>query len=514
MVSVFILLVEIWLAAFFLKVAYRISPLHPLYQIPGPLLAKATYFYEVYFDLIKGGQYTQEIQRLHDIYGPLIQINPEGLHSNDPRFIDEVYSGGTRKRNKPFLYLKFLVGCTGQDHNLHRKRREPLNKFFSKASVSKTEHDIHSLAQQLGDKMLAAATHRKVFQFQDAVSCYTADVIGLFAFGDELGFLQQHGFVPNLKRASWPLFTTYYMCRWLDPVRFCFENFGAYVSRFMPKDLATYQNLLDVEIPSRISQIKAERDAAIIRKRQTAFDVLLDSSLLEHEKSDKRLQGEAGLFLIAGTDTTSWTLTVATFYLLQNSVLLAELTAELLTVVKDPRNLPRWSTLEQLPLLGGVVHEALRLGYGVPGRSPRIATHEDLIYRGFWTAPGATEPSEVAHVIPRGFNVGMSTLLLHHNEEVFPDSEEFLPERWLNEDGSRRKDLERFLFSFSKGSRGCLGKNLAYCEIYLALVVLVLRVFPRMQLYQTTIDDVKLVRDLLVPVIKDGRKGVQVLITD
>lgn len=226
------------------------------------------------------------------------------------------------------------------------------------------------------------------------------------------------------------------------------------VSRFMPKDLATYQNLLDVEIPSRISQIKAERDAAIIRKRQTAFDVLLDSNLPDHEKSEQRLQGEAGLFMIAGTDTTSWTLTVATFYLLQNSVLLARLTAELLTVVKDPRNLPLWSTLEQLPLLGGVVNEALRLGYGVPGRSPRIATHEDLIYRGCWTAPGTTEPSKVAHIVPRGFSVGMSTLLLHHNEEVFPDSEEFQPERWLNEDGSRRKDLERFLFSVSLRTPG------------------------------------------------------------
>lgn len=102
-----------------------------------------------------------------------------------------------------------------------------MNKFFSKASVSKTERDIHSLAQQLCDKILATATHGQVFEFQDAVSCYSADVIGLFAFGDPLGFLQQRGFVPNLKRASWPLFTTYYMCRWLEPVRFCFENLGA-----------------------------------------------------------------------------------------------------------------------------------------------------------------------------------------------------------------------------------------------------------------------------------------------
>lgn len=114
-----------------------------------------------------------------------------------------------------------------KDHNIHRRRREPLNKFFSRASVSKIERDLHSLAQQLGDKILSTATHKEVFEFQDAVSCYTSDVIGLFAFGDPLGFLQQRGFVPNLKRASWPMFTTYYICRWLEPVRYCFETCGA-----------------------------------------------------------------------------------------------------------------------------------------------------------------------------------------------------------------------------------------------------------------------------------------------
>lgn len=102
-----------------------------------------------------------------------------------------------------------------------------MNKFFSKASVTKTERDIHGLAQQLGDKILDTATKNSIFEFQDAASCYNSDVIGLHAFGDPLGFLRQAGFVPNLKRASWPMFTTYYVCRWLEPARWCFENFGA-----------------------------------------------------------------------------------------------------------------------------------------------------------------------------------------------------------------------------------------------------------------------------------------------
>lgn len=114
-----------------------------------------------------------------------------------------------------------------RDHELHRRRREPLDKFFSMASISEIEREIHSLAQHLGDKILATGTQNEVLEFQHAVSRYTSDIFGLFAFGDPLGFLQQRGFVPNLKRASWPMFTTYYICRWLEPVRYCFEAFGA-----------------------------------------------------------------------------------------------------------------------------------------------------------------------------------------------------------------------------------------------------------------------------------------------
>lgn len=63
------------------------------------------------------------------------------------------------------------------------------------------------------------------------------------------------------------------------------------------------------------------------------------------------------------------------------------------------------------------------------------------------------EEVSVAHVIPRGTPVSMSSSVLHHDEGVFPDSENFLPERWLDGKGRRRKDLERFLFSVSVCAR-------------------------------------------------------------
>jgi cytochrome P450 len=46
---------------------------------------------------------------------------------------------------------------------------------------------------------------------------------------------------------------------------------------------------------------------------------------------------------------------------------------------------------------------------------------------------------------------------MHADASIFPEPDKFIPERWLNEDGTARKELEGYLLSFSKGSRQCLG---------------------------------------------------------
>lgn len=49
----------------------------------------------------------------------------------------------------------------------------------------------------------------------------------------------------------------------------------------------------------------------------------------------------------------------------------------------------------------------------------------------------------------------MSCVLMHHNEDVFPDSYRFNPERWT--EPRERKRLEKYMVAFSKGSRQCVG---------------------------------------------------------
>ena len=46
----------------------------------------------------------------------------------------------------------------------------------------------------------------------------------------------------------------------------------------------------------------------------------------------------------------------------------------------------------------------------------------------------------------------MDSYSLHHDESIYPDSHEFKPERWLD----ATPDMERFLASFSNGTRQCI----------------------------------------------------------
>ena len=47
---------------------YRLF-LHPLASIPGPPLAAITRLYAFYFNVIQGGKFYLEIERLHHVYG-------------------------------------------------------------------------------------------------------------------------------------------------------------------------------------------------------------------------------------------------------------------------------------------------------------------------------------------------------------------------------------------------------------------------------------------------------------
>ncbi|KAH9882455.1 hypothetical protein J1614_000691 [Plenodomus biglobosus] len=501
-------LIAVWVVLKALQALYNVSPLHPLSGLPGPKLAAATYLPEFYHDVVRFGGYTKEIRKLHERYGPIVRISPNEVHCNDVSFADEIYSVGGRKRDKPLHQINgSALGQAGfgtVDHDLHRLRRIPLAKFFSRAMIFQLEPEIHGLVQKLCDKLLAQAGDGNAFDITMAYSCFTSDTISGYCFGESFGLLDQKGWYPNFREPTLSILRPVFIFRFF-PWTKASAGLGKYIVDYMPKDVALLVRTLQIDLPNRVFKAKADLDAGIEYDRPTIFGSLLRSDLGLLDKEPQRLADEAAAVIGAGTETTSWALSVITYYLLTTPAILQKLTCELQTVVDDSRQLPSWPVLETLPYLGAVIQEGLRLSYGVSSRTARIPTEENLLYRGEWNK------RSVEYVLPRGYAVGMSAFITHHDEKIFPYSNSFIPERWLDENNHRRKDVEKGMLAFSKGSRSCLGMNLALCELHLCLAALVLRVIPQMRLSDTSEDDVRYHHDMFVPCTKENR-GVRVVI--
>ncbi|RAL08788.1 cytochrome P450 [Aspergillus homomorphus CBS 101889] len=503
-------LAGLWLLSRLVRAMYNISPFHPLSHIPGPRLAALTFLYEAWFDLILGGRYTREIQRMHEVYGPVVRINPEELHFNDINFVDEIYATGKRKRNKQVHFLNFLAGPVAEamvgaaDHDHHRLRRSAANKFFSRAQISKLESGIKELAEQLCTKLIRLGTKDgKPLDVITAYSCFTSDVISGYCFGEPFGFVQQEGWEPNFRHALNALLGPIFVFRFFPPLRLVVDAMP-FLAKWLREDVRDLLIESNEKMPDQIRKARREHEMGITPSRPAIFHTLVASNLPEHEKTDRRLGGESFAFMTAGTETTAWTLTVTTFHLLNKPELLSRLAQEL-----DENNAINlsWVELEKLPYLRAVIAEGLRLSYGVTPRLARIAPDERLIYCGRF------QGRDLTYAIPPGTPMGMSTVINHHNEDVFPDSHTFQPERWLQADEARRRRMDASFTPFSRGSRQCLGMNLAYCNLYVALTALTVRVLPRMKLYDTSVEDVTYDHDLFVPMPRRGSNGVKVVIS-
>lgn len=96
--------------------------------------------------------------------------------------------------------------------------------------------------------------------------------------------------------------------------------------------------------------------------------------------------------------------------------------------------------------------------------------------------------------------------------EIFPEPHKFIPDRWL-EATAKGERLDRYLVAFSKGTRSCLGINVAYSEMYLGVAALVSRF--DMELYDFDRKrDLEIVRDTFVGLPSKESRGVRVKVRD
>jgi len=174
---------------------------HPLSHFPGPKLAAITRLYEAYYDVIQNGQYTFKIAALHAQYGPIIRISPHELHVSDPSFFEKLYRQDGRWDKYAWSYdafsAKYSSICT-IDHELHRRRRAPLNAFFSKATVSNRQGIIQAHLNKLCDRIQEYDASSRILNLGTVISAFTGDVATEYIIGKSYSNLDRQDFNANM----------------------------------------------------------------------------------------------------------------------------------------------------------------------------------------------------------------------------------------------------------------------------------------------------------------------------
>ena len=211
---------------------------------------------------------------------------------------------------------------------------------------------------------------------------------------------------------------------------------------------------------------------------------------------------EMTVFLIAGYDTTGYTLSNALTLLAEHSDVAEKLHADLkqteqLRVAEpasssssssstsgedggdcktgctvDPNSWACWSKCDYLQ---HVIRETFRLyPTAAFGASPRALNYDMTIpvdnaeepkqqlckNSTDQTATNTTKPQQ-SLVIPKGCTIFTPQIVLHRNEILFPKPNSYNPDRWMN----ATSEMNQGLFTFSAGPRTCVAQALATAEI-------------------------------------------------
>jgi cytochrome P450 family 135 len=184
--------------------------------------------------------------------------------------------------------------------------------------------------------------------------------------------------------------------------------------------------------------IRARREDEGLEERRDILSLLLQARTEEGEAmDDKEVRDELLTLVLAGHETTANSLAWAWERLVRNP----DAYESLRGAVRSGDGAEEW--------VEATIVESMRTRPVVPFIGRRV------------TVPWRLGPYGVSAGTP----IGMSILLVHHREDLYPDPFSFRPERWL---GGRKPGTYEWI-PFGGGIRRCLGAALAMAEMRVVL---------------------------------------------
>uniref|UniRef100_A0A8C9E753 Thromboxane-A synthase n=1 Tax=Phocoena sinus TaxID=42100 RepID=A0A8C9E753_PHOSS len=341
------------------------------------------------------------------------------------------------------------------------------------------------LISQACNLLLAHLKHyaesRDAFDIQRCYCCYTTDVVASVAFGAQVNSQKapRHPFVKHCRR-----FFATSIPRPILVLILSFPSIMVPLARILPNknrdELNGFFNkLIRNVIALRDQQAADERrrdflqmvlDARhsttsvgvenfdMVRQVFSATECTVNPSqqhqprLLSKPLTVDEVVGQAFIFLIAGYEIITNTLSFATYLLATNPDCQKQLLREV-DHFSEKHPAPEYHHLQEgLPYLDMVIAETLRM-YPPAFRFTREAAQDCEV---------------LGQHIPAGAVLEMAVGALHHDPEHWPRPETFDPERFTAE--ARQHQRPFTYLPFGAGPRSCLGVRLGLLEVKLTLL--------------------------------------------
>ncbi|CAI6322313.1 unnamed protein product [Periconia digitata] len=460
------------------------------------------------------GRENRTLKEAHERLGAVVCLGPGEVSVNCVAGgIREIYAGGFEKGieegQRGFNWYGFFANYGGVDNMFsmgpnkpHSARKRMISNIYSKSVIITSPALLTQTISILKSRFLPILSSRSAFSKGDdptvvniipILNAATMDIVTAYIFGlksssnllnnpkDLTWFLDLYNsrrsfnFWPQEypKLTSWIRRWTGYRLvpQWVDAANAEIEKWTMGMCK-RAGSLALQQQTYGINVedsPSVLQQLSSSllkqslkdkpaptadpaANAREMQKMARTLELTTASEVLDH--------------LAAGFDTSSITLTYAVHELSQNQDIQSQLRRELQALTPSSTRLPDPKTLDAAPFLHAVVYETLRLHSAIPGPQPRVTpTH------GCKLGSGASE-----FYVPGGVRVSASAGLLHMNEDVYEQADEWRPERWIDLhklSEEKRKDMEsRWFWAFGSGGRMCVGSHLAIYQMKYILYTL------------------------------------------
>lgn len=464
------------LLLFVLRSLYRISPLHPLSHIPGPLLPRISSLWLTYHAWI--GVEASVVHNLHKKYGTILRNGPNSVDISDGEALATLYTerGGFAKTK---FYENFALPDGTELHNsifsetdpsVRAPRAKAVAALFSTSNLRQGQDLIYQCVDKLvarlaEGKKLSQAGGGTPLNILNLTRGLAMDAVSSYLLGRSYEALNEESDkrkdekIAVRKELARPMSASGMVDTFVAVGRFwylpswAFKRVEAW-DAWWNADKEVEHSLARVDdfVAGVVSDAEAAINASEADKKTLASGHPLTSypaRLLQAGFTPSETRAQCKDLIFAGSDSTGMNLATILFMLVKHPECHSKVKEEVLA------SEPSFDEIQSLPYLRGVVKEGLRLSMANPSRLPRVVPSGGWLFK-------------ETH-FPEGTEISCTPYSLHLNPEVYSEPEAFKPERWIEPS----EEMMRDAIPFGLGSRQCIARNLATVELYCAIARIV-----------------------------------------